>query len=127
MEHGKKKKILVVDDQLDIVNLIRISLEMMDFEVLQALNGEAALKMIRANQPDLVLLDIMMPGMDGLTVCRSVRKDPKTMDIPIIMLTAKGASIDQEEARLAGSNGYIIKPFDPFELGKQVEAVFEGA
>ena len=88
-------RILMVDDEKDIVDLVAYNLEKEGYETLKALDGEKALQLVRTKTPDLVVLDLMLPGIQGLEVCKRIRKDPETASIPIIMLTAKGAEIDK--------------------------------
>ncbi len=116
----KKYKIMAVDDEPDIVKLVKISLEMANFEVVEAFGGQEALDKIQAAQPDLILLDIMMPDINGFEVCQKIKADPATKHIPVILLTAKGQRGDAEQGLNAGADDYIIKPFDPYELGEQV-------
>ena len=116
----KKYKIMVVDDEPDIVKLVKISLEMANFEVVEAFGGQEALDKVQAAQPDLILLDIMMPDINGFQVCEKIKADPATKHIPVILLTAKGQRGDAEQGLNAGADDYIIKPFDPYELGEQV-------
>ena len=116
----KKYKIMAVDDEPDIVKLVKISLEMANFEVVEAFGGQEALDKVQAAQPDLILLDIMMPDINGFQVCEKIKADPATKHIPVILLTAKGQRGDAEQGLNAGADDYIIKPFDPYELGEQV-------
>ncbi len=88
-------KILIVDDEKDIVDLVAYNLEKEGYETLKALDGEKALQLVRTKAPDLVVLDLMLPGIQGLEVCKRLRQDPSTAWIPIIMLTAKGEEIDK--------------------------------
>lgn len=107
------KKILIVDDEIKIAKLLRKRLEYHNFEVYEAHDGEEGLAKTKEVKPDLIILDVMMPKMDGYTMCREVRKDLEIMKIPIIMLTAKGMGNDKLEAMDAGANGFIVKPFEP--------------
>jgi len=118
-----KKTILVVDDEPDIVKLVSISLKLSNFDVLTAISGPQALEILKGKSPDLVLLDIMMPEMSGYEVCKVIKADPKTKDIPGVMLTAKGQKGDAEKGLDIGADDYIIKPFDPYELGEQVTRI----
>lgn len=114
------EKILVVDDDKNICELLRLYLEKEGFAVTMAYDGNAALQEFEKLHPDLVLLDVMMPGMDGWEVCRRIRQDSKT---PIIMLTAKGETYDKVLGLELGADDYIIKPFDSKELVARVKAV----
>lgn len=118
-----KKRILVVDDEEDIVELICYNLEKEGFDVLPARDGERALELIRNAGPDLVILDLMLPVIAGLELCRIVRKDPKTAHIPIIMLTAKAEDIDKIVGLEVGADDYITKPFNIRELIARIRAI----
>jgi two-component system phosphate regulon response regulator PhoB len=111
-----KPKILVVDDELDATELIEANLKMAGFEVRSAGNGAEALRQARAIAPALILLDLMLPEIDGLEVCKSLRRDPNTMAIPIIMLTARASEIDRIVGLELGADDYVTKPFSPREL-----------
>ena len=117
---NKKKRILIVDDEEDIVSLIRMSLNLANFDTLEALSGRQALELLKKDKPDLILLDIMMPEMDGYEVCRQIKRNRKLKKVPVVMLTAKGQKNDAEEGLESGADDYIIKPFDPYELGERV-------
>ena len=117
------KKILIADDLSEVVELVRVILEGKDYEIVDASNGKEALKKARLEKPDLVLLDIVMPKMDGLEVCRELKKDPQTQDIPVLMLTAKAQETDKEKGRKAGANYYITKPFSPSALLIKIEEI----
>lgn len=110
------KKILIVDDHLDIRRLIRMTLEFESYEIFEAEDGATALLLAEAVRPDLVLLDVMMPGeLDGLAVCRRLKGDP-VLNCRVILLTARGQAQDCEAGRLAGSDAYLVKPFSPLQL-----------
>ena len=109
-------KILVVDDEPSIVRLMEFILARQGHEMLVAVNGEEALEKVHANRPDLVLLDIMMPRIDGYEVARTLRADPKTSELPIIMLSAKAQEEDIQKGIDVGVNEYITKPFSPEQL-----------
>ncbi|NEQ53389.1 MAG: response regulator [Leptolyngbya sp. SIO3F4] len=113
------KTILIVDDEVHIRILMEQTLEDLEdlgVELLTATNGAEALELIQAEQPDLVFLDVMMPKMNGLEVCQAVKEDTAIQDTYIIMLTAKGQELDQQQGREAGANLYMTKPFDPDEV-----------
>jgi len=118
-----KKKIMVVDDEEDIRELIAYNLKKDGFTVSIASDGEEALKQIRAGHFDLLVLDLMLPGIQGMELCRTVRNNPKTKDLPIIMLTAKGEEVDRILGLEIGADDYITKPFSPRELVARVKAV----
>jgi two-component system alkaline phosphatase synthesis response regulator PhoP len=115
--------ILVVDDQPDIVAIARDYLDRAGFRVLTAGDGDAALRLARVEHPNLLVLDLMLPGMDGLDVTRALRRDPATADLPIIMLTAKVEETDRLVGLELGADDYITKPFSPRELVARVRAV----
>jgi CheY-like chemotaxis protein len=118
------KKILIVDDQAEVRRLVEMTLKVGDCQVLQAKSGEEAIEIGKAEKPDLIIMDIMMPGeMDGLEATRTLRNDPETKDSKIIMLTAKGREADREKGLEAGADDYFAKPFSPLELIKKVEEV----
>jgi two-component system alkaline phosphatase synthesis response regulator PhoP len=107
--------ILVVDDDPAIVGLLRVSFELDDYEVLEAGDGDGALEAARVARPDLVVLDVMLPGRDGLQVARVLRADPVTAGIPLLLLSAKAQPGDVE-AGAAVADEYVTKPFDPIDL-----------
>jgi two-component system, OmpR family, alkaline phosphatase synthesis response regulator PhoP len=118
-----KPKILVVEDEPDILEVIQYNLEREGNKVIACRNGEAGLSRIRTEDPDLVILDLMLPGMDGVEVCRQVKADPVTRAIPIIMVTAKGEESDVVLGLGLGADDYITKPFSPRELLARVQVV----
>src|SRR5436309_14100077 len=111
-----KHKILVADDEPDAVELIEFNLKASGYEVLRAADGEEALKKARALLPQLIVLDLMLPEIDGLEVCKILRRDARTRASPIIMLTAKAAEIDRVFGLELGADDYVTKPFRPREL-----------
>ncbi len=114
------EKILIVDDDTNICELLRLYIEKEGFNVIIANDGAAAVKLFREQQPDLMLLDIMLPKLDGWQVCREIRK---TSDKPIIMLTAKGETFDKVLGLELGADDYIVKPFDTKEVVARIKAV----
>jgi two-component system phosphate regulon response regulator PhoB len=117
-----KKKILVVDDEEDILELVRYNLAKEGYQVACVTSGEQALKEMKERVPDLILLDLMLPGLDGLDVCRRLKNDPATNAIPVIMLTAKGEDADIVTGLELGAEDYVIKPFSPRVLLARVKA-----
>jgi len=118
------KKILIVDDEEKVRKLVEVTLSVGKFEILHASTGEEALKLARENRPDIVLLDIMMPGeLDGFDVCRLLKEDPQTRHIYVIMLTAKGQQGDKEKGVASGSDDYFVKPFSPVELMDKIDSL----
>jgi phosphate regulon transcriptional regulator PhoB len=115
--------VLIVDDEKDLVDLVRYHLEKSGLKCLEAQDGETALRMAKDRIPDLVVLDLMLPGMDGLEVCRKLRKDPKTANLAIIMLTARAEEVDRIVGLEMGADDYLVKPFSPRELVARIKAV----
>jgi two-component system alkaline phosphatase synthesis response regulator PhoP len=118
-----KQKILAVDDEEDILELLRFNLTKEGFAVIGAASGEEALKFARAEKPELILLDLLLPGIDGLEVARRLKKDASTKEIPIIMVTAKGEEADIVTGLEVGAEDYITKPFSRKVLVARVRAV----
>ncbi len=114
-------KILVVDDEPDALELVQFNLSAAGYRVTTASGGVEALRKVRSFAPDLVILDLMLPEIDGLEVCKVLRKNPETATLPIIMLTAKAAEIDRVLGLELGANDYVTKPFSPRELVLRVE------
>ncbi len=115
--------VLVVDDDPDVCDLVTYKLEQSGFEVRRASDGDAALREVARRVPDLVLLDIMMPGISGLEVLERWRSDVATAAIPVVMLTAKAQENDVERGFQLGADDYVVKPFSPRELVRRVTAV----
>jgi two-component system, OmpR family, alkaline phosphatase synthesis response regulator PhoP len=118
-----REKILVVDDEEDILELVRYNLSKERYHVSSSLSGEIALQKAREEHPDLILLDLMLPGLDGLSVCRELKRDPAIGNTPIIMLTAKGEDADIVVGLELGADDYIVKPFSPRVLQARIKAV----
>ncbi len=118
-----REKILVIEDDEDISELLDYNLKKEGYQVVRALTGEAGLKTAMTKSPDLILLDIMLPGMDGLTVCKKMKREAKTELIPIIMLTAKGEESDVVAGLELGAEDYITKPFSPKVVVARIRAV----
>ena len=117
------EKILVVDDEKDILELVRYNLAREGYQVTSVTSGEEALKQVRTWVPDLIILDLMLPGVDGLDVCKQLKNDTRTVHIPIVMLTAKGEETDIVLGLELGADDYITKPFSPKVLLARVKAV----
>ena len=111
-------RVLVVDDESEIRELCRVNLEFEGFEVLEAANGIEALEVVRSRQPDLVFLDLMMPGMDGWDVLHHLKEDESTAHIPVVLLTAKTGEDDQMRGWQEGILDYVAKPFNPLSLAE---------
>jgi phosphate regulon transcriptional regulator PhoB len=120
-------RILIVDDEKDIVDLVAYNFEKEGFEVLKAFDGEKALTLVRTKKPNLIVLDLMLPGIQGLEVCKQIRRDAESAGIPIIMLTAKGEELDKVIGLEVGADDYITKPFSVKELMARVKAVLRRA
>ena len=115
--------ILVIDDEKDLIELVRYNLENDGFQVVSAADGYKGLRLAKETRPDLVLLDLMLPGINGLEVCRSLKENGETSGIPVIMLTAKGTETDIVAGLEMGADDYITKPFSPKVLVARVKAV----
>lgn len=118
-----KEKILIVEDEKDIAKMLDYNLKKEGFRTLLASDGEDALSLAGRERPDLILLDLMLPGMDGLEVCKKLKKEEKTVSIPIIMLTAKSQESDKVIGLELGADDYVTKPFSPRELIARIKAV----
>lgn len=118
-----RETILVVEDEADILELVRYNLARDGYMVLEAESGEEALRLIRAQRPDLIVLDLMLPEIDGLEVCRRLKANSDLATIPIVMLTAKGEESDICAGLELGADDYIVKPFSPRVLSARVRAV----
>ncbi|HUP68930.1 MAG TPA: response regulator [Acidimicrobiales bacterium] len=119
-------RVLVVDDDPVIQNLLRVNFEMEGYEVIVASDGVEGLERARRDAPDVVVCDIMMPRMDGLTVAREMKADPATAGIPILLLSAKAQQADVQAGVDAGADDYVTKPFDPLNLLERVGALLDG-
>jgi two-component system, OmpR family, phosphate regulon response regulator PhoB len=117
--------VLLVDDEAAIRTICRVNLEGDGFAVLEAKDGAGALDEVRRQRPSLVLLDVMMPGIDGWEVAERMAADPGTRDIPVVFLSARAAMEDRLRAQELGAVGYLVKPFDPLELAAKVRDVLE--
>ncbi len=120
------KKILVVDDNFHNRNLVLLTFELEPYELLTAENGEQALVLAQSEKPDVILLDVLMPGkLDGFAVCRRLRNSEQTRNTRIVMLTVKGQTWDKEAGFEAGADDYIVKPYSPLELKHRVTNLLE--
>jgi len=120
---GARPTVLVCDDEPVLRMLVRATLDHGDYTVVEACDGDEALERSRSARPDLILLDMMMPGRSGSDVLRELRADPATAETPVIMLTARAQATDREAMNLAGANHYLTKPFSPVGLAALVEEV----
>ena len=119
----KKTSLLIIEDEEDIQELLQYNLSKEGFRTIGALSGEDGLKKVRKERIDLIVLDLMLPGMDGLDVCRHLKKDDKTQNIPIVMVTAKGEEADVVTGLEMGADDYIVKPFSPKILVARIKSV----
>lgn len=120
-------KILVCDDERHIVRLIQVNLEKQGYQVVTAYDGKEGLEKVKAEKPDLLVLDVMMPYMDGFEVLKTLRREPETESLPVIMLTAKAQDKDVFEGYHYGADMYLTKPFNPMELVSFVNRIAHGA
>jgi DNA-binding response OmpR family regulator len=124
---SKQAKILIADDEPSLRTLLRavISANDQEFEIIEAVDGDDAYHKIQADKPDLVILDVMMPGQSGFEVCEKAKKDPKLKDTIILILTAKGQETDKEWANSVGADCFLTKPFSPLELLETVRGLLK--
>lgn len=122
-----RKRILIIDDEIYILHVLEFSLSMEGYRVISAASGEEALGKIESDPPDLIVLDVMMPGMDGHEVCRRLKQDERTCEIPIIFLSARDGAGDRQTGIELGANAYITKPFSPQQLIDQIQTLLEDA
>jgi two-component system, OmpR family, alkaline phosphatase synthesis response regulator PhoP len=122
-----RKRILVVDDEIYIVHILEFTLTMEGYEVLTAADGEEALRRLEQDRPDLVVLDIMMPKIDGYEGLRRIRADEEFRTLPVILLSAKGRPVDRETGLEIGADDYIVKPFSPRRLLEKIQDLLERA
>jgi two-component system alkaline phosphatase synthesis response regulator PhoP len=118
-----RENILVVDDEEDVLELVRYNLDKNGYSVLTASSGEDAITLARSKRPDLVVLDLMLPGIDGLEVCKKLKADSKTDHIPVVMLTAKGEETDVVTGLELGADDYVTKPFSPKVLVARIKRI----
>lgn len=117
------KKVLIADDEPSLRLLVHATLESDDYEILEAKDGLEALEVAQREMPELVILDVQMPGLDGFEVCRRLKNDEKTKNMMVVMLTSKSQATDREMGARVGANEYFTKPFSPLELMELVEKV----
>ena len=126
-EKSSGSRLLVVEDEKDLLEAIKFDLELSGYEVLTAMDGMEGLKKARENNPDLLILDLLLPKMDGYRVCRMLKVEEKTGTIPVIMLTAKTTREDERLGKESGADLYMTKPFDPEKLIENVETLIAGS
>ncbi len=122
---GPKRRVLLADDDPGLRRLIGTTLGTTDFDVLHAVDGEEALRIARLEHPEMVLLDVNMPKVDGFEVCQQLKSDPETASINVIIITARAADADRARGREVGADDYFIKPFSPIQLLNKVYALLE--
>ena len=120
-------RILVVDDELDLVSVLRMGLEIQGFEVIEAMDGEEGLRRAREEHPDLLVLDLMLPKMDGYKVCRALKFDERFRNVPIIILSARSGEQDRRLALDMGADLFVTKPYDMADLVAKIRQQLEGA
>lgn len=121
------QKLLIVDDEEGVRTLVRMTLNTSEYQILEASDGSEALGLARRHHPDLLLLDVMLPDVSGIDICRELKSDPATAATTTVMLTAKAQSSDFGDAEAAGADDYFTKPFSPIALIRKVESVLGGA
>jgi two-component system, OmpR family, phosphate regulon response regulator PhoB len=117
------KKLLIVDDEDGVRALVRMTLDNGLYEIIEACDGLEALDLAREHHPDLVLLDVMLPDLSGMDVCRKIKDDPDLASTTVVMLTARAQTADLGDAEEAGADGYFTKPFSPIALTRKVESI----
>jgi two-component system alkaline phosphatase synthesis response regulator PhoP/two-component system response regulator VicR len=123
-ESSRGVKVMICDDERAIVRLLQIQLEQQGYEVIVAFDGQTGLAKIREEHPDLCVLDVMMPYMDGIEVLQRLRRDPNTEHLPVIMLTAKSQDVDVFQAYRNGADMYLTKPFNPLEVIHFIDRIY---
>jgi two-component system phosphate regulon response regulator PhoB len=118
-------KLLIADDEPGVRSLVRMTLESDAYEILEASNGDEALMLALEHRPELILLDVSMPGLSGLQVCRILKENPSTSAISVVMLTSRSQDIDRTWGKSAGADEYFTKPFSPVALLRKVDEIFE--
>jgi DNA-binding response OmpR family regulator len=118
-------KVLVVDDEEYIQHILNFSFGAEGYDVVTAADGEEGIKKAKSEKPDIIVLDIMMPKMDGYEACKRLKTDPNTKSIPVILLTAKGREVDRKLGSQAGADDYVVKPFSPGRLIERVEGMMK--
>ena len=119
-----RPSLLIADDQPDLRMLLRLTFEGAGYALREAADGDTALAACKQQAPDVALLDVMMPGLDGYELCRAIKGDPRLRGTMVVLMTAGDQAIEREKARVAGADLYVAKPFSPSQLLRQVEALF---
>jgi len=120
-----EKKILIVDDEVDLVDLVKLRLEANSYQVVVAYDGQAALGVVKKEKPDLIILDLMLPKLDGYKVCRMLKFDQKYKKIPIILFSAKAQDEDKTIGEEVGADAYVVKPFEPKVLLAKIKELLD--
>lgn len=120
-----KKRLLLVDDEADLVEMVKFRLEALGYEVLTAFDGQEALDKARKEKPDLIILDLMLPKIDGYKVCRMIKFDEKYKKIPVIIFTARAQDSDKKTGEEVGADSYLTKPFDPHVLVAKIKELLK--
>jgi two-component system, OmpR family, alkaline phosphatase synthesis response regulator PhoP len=115
------KKILIIEDEIALVKILTLRLEANGYQVIFAIDGQKGLNLAREEKPDLIILDIMLPTMDGYQICRLLKYDGRFNQIPVIMVTAKGMDEDKKTGEQVGADAYFVKPFEPAELLEKIK------
>lgn len=123
----RKDAILVIEDDEDILNLLRFNLEAAGFTVITSADGYEGLNLARTRSPKLIILDIMLPGLDGFEICKELKRKKETSSIPVVMLTARGEEVDRIVGLELGADDYVVKPFSPRELLLRVKSILKRA
>src|SRR5215831_7715607 len=123
----ERRKVLVIEDERDIRELVRVNLEAEGFQVLEAGDGELGLSLVKTERPAVVVLDLMLPGLSGLEVCRRIRAEEGSTRAPVVMLTARSSESDKVVGLEIGADDYVTKPFSPRELAARVKALLRRA
>lgn len=121
----EKRRILVVDDEIYIVHILDFSFQMEGYEVETALDGEQALERVKESRPDLIVMDMLMPRMDGLDACRALKASDETKDIPVVILSPRTRDVDRQMAFEAGAEDFVTRPFSPRHLVERVTAILD--
>jgi two-component system phosphate regulon response regulator PhoB len=120
------RKLMIADDEAGVRSLVRMTLESDSYEILEANDGDEALMLALEHRPELILLDVSMPGLSGFEVCRVIKDNPSTAGITVVMLTARAQESDRTEGLAAGADDYFTKPFSPVALLHKVDEIFTG-
>lgn len=123
-DSDKKYKILIVEDEPEIMELIELTLNSDEYDLVQAIDGEQGLELGTTSNPDLILLDIMLPKLDGYEICRRLKGNKETSGIPVVMLTAFGQKREIEQGYKVKADDYIVKPFEPAKLRQRIKKYF---